>query len=267
MSTRDAAVAGFFYPGVREELLAEVDRCLEGDLPRERASMVVLPHAGYVFSGRIAGRTLSRVEVPERVVLLGPKHRAAGAALALSADDAWRLPSGDVPIDQELSGIVERETAAVFDDAAHRDEHSLEVEVPLLWRSNPDLRLTPLAVGMIRADDVLELGRGLARAVRSLDEPVLLAASTDMSHHIPEAEARRLDRLAIDKILELDPGGLIEVVAERGITMCGVLPTAAALQAARELGASAAELVDYTTSGEYNRDFDRVVGYAGIVVE
>ena len=166
----------------------------------------------------------------------------------------------------ELADAVARETGAVADDEAHRDEHSLEVQVPFLWRRNPKLALTPLALGMLDADRIAQVGAGLARAARAAGGPVLLVASTDMSHQIPEERATRLDRLAIDRILELDPDGLIDVVVERRITMCGVIPTAAVLHAARALGASEAELVRYTTSGEASGDFDRVVGYAGIVI-
>ena len=266
MSVRDAAVAGFFYPADARALVEEVDRHLAAAAPPTEAIAVVVPHAGYVYSGPTAGEVLGRVVVPDRVVVVGPKHRAAGARAAIPAAERWRLPMAKVPVDRELADAVARETGAVADDEAHRDEHSLEVQVPFLWRRNPKLALTPLALGMLDADRIAQVGAGLARAARAAGGPVLLVASTDMSHQIPEERATRLDRLAIDRILELDPDGLIDVVVERRITMCGVIPTAAVLHAARALGASEAELVRYTTSGEASGDFDRVVGYAGIVI-
>jgi AmmeMemoRadiSam system protein B len=266
MKTRKPAVAGFFYPGSSDALLAEVDRCFPGDQQPAAALAVVLPHAGYVYSGRTVGEVLARVAVPDRVVLLGPKHHLGGARAAASAVDAWSMPFGEVPIDSELIERIVAATEVELDDLAHRDEHSLEVEVPFLWRRNPGLKLTPIALGMHRADELVELGQQIAGAVQGLGEPVLIAASTDMSHHIPEAEAARLDKLAIDKILALDPAGLHETVLGNDISMCGVMPTTAALAAAIALDAREAELVEYTSSARASGDAARVVGYAGIIV-
>lgn len=259
-------MAGFFYPGSSSALLEEVDRCLPPDQVPAAALAVVLPHAGYVYSGRTAGEVLSRVEVPERVVLLGPKHHLGGARAGASAVDAWTMPFGDVPIDRELTERLVAETGVELDDLAHRDEHSLEVEVPFLWRRNPGLKLTAIALGAHRAEELAELGRGIARVLSGLDEPVLLAASTDMSHHIPLAEAEQRDKLALDKLLALDPAGLYQTVLDNDISMCGVMPTTAVLHAALELGAQTAELVEYTTSARASGDTARVVGYAGVIV-
>ncbi|MBW2276473.1 MAG: AmmeMemoRadiSam system protein B [Deltaproteobacteria bacterium] len=266
MKTRQPAVAGSFYPGSSDALIEEVDRCIpEGQQPAA-ALAVVLPHAGYVYSGRTAGEVLARTEVPDRVVLLGPKHHLGGARAAASTVEAWSMPFGDVPLDRELIDRITGSTEVELDDLAHRDEHSLEVEVPFLWRRNPDLKLTPIALGMHRAEELIELGQGIASVIAALDQPVLIAASTDMSHQIPQAEAERLDKLAIDKILALDPAGLHETVLGNEISMCGVMPTTAALAAAIALGAKTAELVEYTTSARASGDTARVVGYAGIIV-
>jgi AmmeMemoRadiSam system protein B len=266
MNTRKPAVAGFFYPGSLSALLEDVDRCLP-QVDRPTAALaVVLPHAGYVYSGRTVGQVLARVEVPDRVVLLGPKHHLGGAHAAASSADAWSMPFGDVPVDRELVDRIVAATSVEIDDLAHRDEHSLEVEVPFLWRRNPGINIAPIALGMHRAQDLIELGQGIAEAISGLGSPVLIAASTDMSHHIPLAEAERLDKLAIDKILALDPAGLHATVIDNDISMCGVMPTTAALGAALALGAETAELVEYTTSARASGDSRRVVGYAGIIV-
>jgi AmmeMemoRadiSam system protein B len=266
MNIRKPAVAGFFYPGSSSALLEEVDRCLPPGLEPTPALAVVLPHAGYVYSGRTAGEVLARVDVPDRVVLLGPKHHLGGARAAASTVDAWSMPFGDVSIDRELVDRIVASSEVELDDLAHRDEHSLEVEVPFLWRRNPGLKLAPIALGMHRADELVELGQQIAGVVQGAGEPVLIAASTDMSHHIPEADAARLDKLAIDKILALDPAGLHETVLANDISMCGAMPTTAALAAAIALGAKEAELVEYTSSARASGDTARVVGYAGIVV-
>ncbi len=265
---RDPAVAGFFYPDSEKELINTVDSCLgEAQVPALNACVAVSPHAGYIYSGKVAGEVIGGVDVPNRVVILGPKHRHAGAKAAVSAMSSWVFPFGEVPIDKVLADAVVKETEVVFDDAAHREEHSLEVQVPFLWRRNPNLMLTPIALGMQRIEALETLGLGLARAIQKGGEPVLIVASTDMSHQISQDQAERLDNMAIQHILELDPPGLYKTVTDNNISMCGVVPTTAALYAAKALGATEAKLVRYATSGDVTGDFAHVVGYAGVVVK
>jgi len=262
-------VAGFFYPGDKSSLLAEVDACLAATpaaTPR-RTIAAMMPHAGYVYSGRTAGAVAAAVDVPERVIGLGPKHTRLGERAAVAAASAWRFPFGDVPIDAELAAALAGKPHLELDDAAHRDEHSLEVEVPFLWRRNPNLRLAPVALGWLDLEQLREIGAAVAEVISAAGAPILIVASTDMSHQIPLAEAQRLDRLAIDRVLALDPEGLYRTVADHDISMCGVIPVTAALFAAKALGAKSAELIRYATSAEASGDDRRVVGYAGIVIE
>ena len=267
MTQRQPAVAGFFYPGARDSLLREVDSYLKANGDLVDAKMVVVPHAGYVYSGPTAGTTLARVNVPGKVILLGPKHRRSGARGAVSMADEWSFPFGNVPVDRELADLIIDHTDLESDDLAHREEHSLEVQVPFLWRRNPDLALTPVALGVHDLEELKTIGEGIARAISELDEPVLIVASTDMSHQIPIDEAKRMDHMAIDKILALNPSGLYDTVFANDISMCGVIPTTAALFAANACGASRATLVRYTTSADATGDTSSVVGYAGIIVE
>lgn len=265
--TRQPAVAGLFYPGDERSLLAVLDDCLDPPVTPVPALVAVSPHAGYVYSGAVAGAVFARVRVPDRVVVLGPKHRRSGAALAAHPARAWRFPFGEVPIDEELTGAVAAETGAALDVIAHRDEHSLEVQVPFLWRRNPGVRLAALALGFLDLAALRSVGEGLARAVRHVHGPVLVVASTDMSHHIPQASAERLDGAAIERILALDPEGLYRTVVENDISMCGVVPTTAALFFANAMGAERATLVRYATSGDRTGDRSSVVGYAGLLVD
>ena len=267
MTKRQPAVAGSFYPGAMEPLLREVDSYLTASKDLVEAKMVVVPHAGYVYSGPTAGATLAMVNVPKRVILLGPKHRRSGARGAVPAANEWNFPLGNVPVDRELANLIIDHTDLESDDLAHRHEHSLEVLVPFLWRRNPDLALTPVALGLHDLDELKAMGEGIARVISGLNEPVLIAASTDMSHQIPIDEAKRMDQMAIDKILALDPEGLYDTVFANNISMCGVIPTTAALFAANAYGASKAKLVKYTTSADATGDTSSVVGYAGIIVE
>jgi hypothetical protein len=264
---RTPAVADQFYPGDPAELRRMVEGFLEPSARPEPALLAVSPHAGYVFSGPVAGKVLSRVEVPRRVVLLGPNHRGVGAAAALMSQGAWQTPLGQVELDSELGGRLAADCRLVEEDSmAHQFEHSLEVQVPFLQARREDLLLTPLCLGRLGYNDCQELGQSLGRLLGGLEEPALLVASTDMSHYEPEERAQELDQQAIDRILALDPRGLYDTVRGKGITMCGVLPTTVALIAALEQGAASAELVAYTNSGQVTGDRRQVVGYAGLIV-
>lgn len=265
--TRMPVVAGQFYPGGASELEAMVAEFTRSEAAPRPALVAVCPHAGYPYSGPTAGKVLARVAIPRRVILLGPNHRGAGAPVALMSRGQWLTPLGRVDLDPELgAAVLQACPLAVEDEEAHRFEHSLEVMVPFLQYLRKDLLLTPLCLGWLDYEQCAELGRGLASVIRLIGEPVLIVASTDMTHYESAQAAKAKDSLAIERILGLDPRGLYKTVRGQGITMCGVLPTTAALVAARELGASRAELVEYTNSGAATGDYRQVVGYAGLIV-
>lgn len=265
---RSPAVAGQFYPGSAAALRAEVHSMLDPKVQPQPYLLAVSPHAGYVYSGRVAGMVLSRVAIPRRVLVAGPNHRGLGEQAALTSQGAWATPLGEVPLDAELGAAILRQCPMAREDSlAHRHEHSLEVQVPFLQVLRPDLLLTPLCLSMLTSAQCAELGRGLAQAIQSLGEPVLLVASTDMTHYESAASAKGKDELAIARILALDPQGLYETVRGRGISMCGVLPTTVLLTAAIALGATSAELVAYTNSGQVTGDMGQVVAYAGLLVK
>jgi len=265
---RAPVVADRFYPGDPDQLRQMLLGFLSGQEPQGPALMAVSPHAGYVYSGRVAGMVLGRVELPRRVLILGPNHSGRGAKAALMSRGSWLTPLGEAPLDAELGQAITRECPWVEEDAAaHQFEHSLEVQVPFLQMRCDDLLLSALCLGWLEYDQCRELGQALARAVESLGEPVLIVASTDMSHYEPAEAAERKDRKAMERIQALDPQGLFNTVRAMNISMCGVLPTSVGLVAALELGASQAELVAYTNSGEASGDFEQVVGYAGLIVK
>lgn len=270
-TVREPAVAGRFYPAEAEGLRAEIERCLGAEPARGAetpATAVILPHAGYVYSGAIAGSALGVCRVPERAIVIGPNHTGDGALCSLHPAGEFRLPGGRVAVDAELTAACAREAALTFDTAAHRHEHSIEVELPLLAAKNPELRIAALCLSWLDFAACQALGESLARAVTASggSDRVLLVASTDMSHYIGAERARELDTLAIERVLALDAEGLHRTVVEQRISMCGVIPTTVVLVAARALGARRAELVRYGNSGDVSGDWRRVVGYAGMVV-
>ncbi len=261
---REPAVAGRFYTADASSLGGEVDRYVGAPRQRFPALGLVAPHAGYVYSGAIAGAVYARVAVPGRVIVLGPNHTGLGARAALWPDGAWRTPLGDVPVDPALTAALGASPLVRHDTGAHRLEHALEVQLPFLQRARPDVAIAALCLAHLSFDECDALGRTVAEAARAAG--ALVVASSDMSHYLPAREAREKDDRAIARILALDPEGLYGVVHAEAISMCGIIPATVMLVAARALGASRAELVRYGHSGEVSGDDDRVVGYAGMLV-
>jgi MEMO1 family protein len=268
-SVRHPVVAGRFYPAHPEQLRRQLDQLLPArPLVAEPALALVVPHAGWMYSGRIAAATYARTLIPSRVVLLCPNHTGLGVDRALWPAGEWALPGGALRVDQALADAVLRAARLTVDPRAHLREHAIEVHLPFLQRLRPDVAIVPVCLGHCSLADCSQIGSGLAQAIveTGMPDDVLIVASTDMSHYVPADVAKRLDGMALERLLALDPDGLYRVVTQQDISMCGFIPTTIALIAARELGASAAELVMYGNSGEVSGDLEQVVGYAGVRV-
>jgi AmmeMemoRadiSam system protein B len=266
-TVRRPAYAGQFYPENPELLRKTIQSYFRGtDSPLE-AKAVVVPHAGYIYSGSVTGRVLSTVKVPHRVILLGPNHTGRGKALALSPDGAWKSPLGTVPVDSDLNRKLLEACPELREDAdAHLREHSLEVQIPFLQTLEPDCRISAICIGTAEYTVLESLGHAMATVVRSLEEPVLLLASSDMTHYESAEAAALQDTMAIDRMKDVDPQGLYRTVLEKNISMCGFAPTVSALTACLDLGASEGRLIQYTNSGEASGDYRQVVAYAGLVI-
>lgn len=267
--SRGPAVAGTFYPGDAETLRSDLERLTGGRRPPRapRGIALMVPHAGYIYSGAVAAATFLSVALARRIIVLGPNHTGRGEPVALMRGGAWRTPLGETGLDERLAdGVLSRCAAAAIDEVAHRREHSLEVQIPFLQHLVGTLHFLPICVGTMRLPLLLDLGRAIAGAVRETDGDVLLVLSSDMSHYLPAAVAKGQDEKALAPILALDPERLHRVVVEGGITMCGVAPVVAGLEAARCLGARESRLVAYDHSGTRSGDHDSVVGYAGVAV-
>lgn len=268
---RQPAVAGRFYPDDPDDLRTEARGYLSqatvvNQIPL-RAVGCIAPHAGYVYSGHVAGAVFARVEVPRRCIVMCPNHTGVGLPLAVMSEGAWQTPLGDVPIDTELAGALKARFPALQEDSsAHRAEHAAEVELPFLLLRQPELRFVPIALGTRQFEALEQLGTALADVIAAQKDPILIVASSDMNHYESDAVTRVKDHQAIERILTLDPRGLFDVVTQQDISMCGFGPAVAMLTAARQLGAKSAELVKYATSGDVSGDRNRVVGYAGVVV-
>jgi len=264
---RSPAVSGRFYPADSHELARRVDDCTKDAGQKISALGCVVPHAGYVYSGHVAGAVYGALNLPARVILLGPRHFPRGEPLAILSEGSWRTPLGEAPVDGELAAELKRACGLLREDeAAHLSEHSLEVQLPFLQRLIKTFRFVPIVLGTDRYPALEELGRAVARVLAAQTEPVLLVASSDMNHYESDEITRVKDRKAIEKILEFDARGLYDTVRREGITMCGYGAAVVLLIAARELGGERAELVRYATSGDVTGDRAEVVGYAGLIL-
>jgi hypothetical protein len=260
-------VAGRFYPARREALEAELRDYTEKVHEKEKAIGAICPHAGYMYSGAVAGLVYSSILIPDNIVLLGPNHTGYGPAFSLMAEGEWEVPNGVFPINRLLAERIRTEVPFIQKDAsAHFYEHSIEVQLPFIAYFRPGATIVPISIMRAGLDELREAGHGLARAISWANRETLIVASSDMSHYVPDEAARKKDRVAIDRVLAMDPEGLYSVVVSERISMCGYLPSVMMLFAAKALGATDARLVKYATSAEVSGDYAQVVGYTGMVV-
>jgi len=261
------AVAGRFYPSDPVELTSLVRRyTIKTDAaPPAQVKACLVPHAGYVYSGHVAGMVFSRIALPRKIVILGVRHFPRGEQAAILSRGAWRTPLGDVAIDESLAQALCGECGLLREDSvAHSAEHSLEVQLPFLQVLVPGFTFVPLALGTVRFEDLVLVGEGIARALASRSEDVLLLTTSDLNHYEDDATTRVKDGKAIEQLLALNPRALYDTCGREDISMCGLGPAVAMLTALQALGAKKAELVKYATSADVSGDVQAVVGYAGM---
>lgn len=265
---RPPAVAGRFYTADPAQLKNQIDEFTATDGATTTAIGCVVPHAGYMYSGKVAGAVYAHMNLPSRFILLGPRHYPQGERLAILSKGSWDTPLGPAKLDGTLAAELKRFFPLLREDSvAHDPEHSLEVQLPFLIQLAGHFTFVPVLIAAERFGVLEELGHALAKAISRQEEPVMIVASSDMNHRENDEITRVKDRKAIDAILSLDAHGLYETVRREDISMCGYGPAVAMLTAARDLGAASALLVRYATSAEATGDLDDVVGYAGIIVQ
>jgi AmmeMemoRadiSam system protein B len=264
---RKPAVAGQFYTTSPTGLSEQISGFTQTGLDKESAIGIVSPHAGLIYSGEVAGAVYSRVRMPHTVILIGPNHTGLGRPVSIMSSGSWQMPTGEFMIDEKLAERLKEKAGFIEDDAiAHTMEHSLEVQLPFILHFSQDLMIVPIIMMIDSLDICRQTGEAIADVIKEAGYPVLIAASSDMSHYETDTEARRKDKMAIDQVLDMDPEGLYGTVINENISMCGVIPVTTMLYAAKKLGAKSATLVKYMTSGETSGDYDHVVGYAGIII-
>lgn len=264
---RKAAVSGQFYPSDGDELTAFIEAVMSCGTGGKRDVMgAVVPHAGYIYSGRTAGAVYSSLFIPEEVVLLGPTHRGSPRPASLWCEGEWETPLGDVTISEALAeSILNASDVFCCHPGDHSDEHSIEVQLPFLLYARPQVKIVPITISADSLEAALIIGKGIAEGVARFGKNVLILASSDMNHYEPDEITRRKDHRAIACMEKLDPEALLRTVEEHRISMCGSVPSAAMMTAVRQSGASRGELIDYSTSGDTEPNHPWVVGYAGMV--
>ncbi len=268
---RHAAVAGTWYPGTRETLREEVDRHLAAAADRVVKNPIALiaPHAGLMYSGPVAAYAYQAVAGChyDAVVLVGPSHFVGFEGAAIWPRGSWQTPFGDLTVDRAVAAALMAATPALREHPiAHLREHSLEMQLPFLGRLLPTTPIVPIVIGFQTRQIADTLGAALGRAIAELPGRVLLVASSDLSHYHDARVAGDMDAVVVRHVSALDPDGLMSALEEEPGHACGGGPMVAVLRAARQLGASRAEVLRYADSGDVSGDKTAVVGYMAAAI-
>jgi len=264
---RNPVVAGRFYSGQTKSLDLQVKSYIKTTAKKMDALGCVSPHAGYMYSGEVAGNVLSSINPAETYIILGPNHSGMGKRYGLDRSRQWLTPLGKVDVDHGLAdAILETSNLIQEDEVCHDYEHSIEVQLPFLQVLQTGFKFVPIVISSGDSGEYHTIGSDLAKVIKDSGKKVTIIASSDMTHYESQNSAMKKDKAAIDKILELDVDGFLWEIRRHDISMCGYAPCAIMMSACKELGAAKASLVQYQTSGDVSGDRSSVVGYAGIIV-
>lgn len=284
---RKPAVSGQFYPSNPKLLQDEIAKLIDKKIPKKKVKGIMVPHAGYIYSGKVAGEVYSQIEIPNRLIILSPNHTGLGVPFSIMNQGEWQLPFGNAKIDEDLANKLMNECDLLEIDAmAHAKEHALEVQLPFIQylKSPPPstggrpkevpvgdqgeggFTFVPITLGHISLKDCQQLGEAIAQVIQKEKAEILIVASSDMNHYQDQETTIKKDEWAIREMLKRDPTALYNVVHQKDISMCGIIPTTVMLTATNHLGATHAELIDHKTSGDVSGDYEHVVGYAGVII-
>ncbi len=261
---RNPCVAGQFYPGEPGRLRKEIDGFSVSGAEKKPVKGVLSPHAGYVYSGKVAADVFSRIEAPDTFILLGPNHTGLGEDFALWDKGTWGTPLGEVEVDEKLAEEILADSSLIKPDyRAHLHEHSIEVQLPFIQYFAGSAKIVPLALMRGTFGELEKISRTITEAIQKTGKKVVIAASSDMSHYLPRKAAEKLDKIALEPLLKLEARRFFDTVVKNNISMCGFLPATVMILVCKALGSKKGEMVMYTTSGETSGDYFQVVGYAG----
>ncbi len=264
---RNPVAAGLYYPASASQLRAMIETLVDEKAEKEEVIGLVMPHAGYPYSGPVAGAAISRVKFKDTFIIMGPSHTGMGKPFSIMTEGVWETPLGEVEIDSELAGRILAASKNLQEDyLAHQQEHAVEVQIPFLQYFKPDIRIVPIVLAYADPAAYKEIGREIGRVLKEMNKEAVIIASGDMTHYESQESAEKKDSQAIEAILNLDEDELTRRYEELNISMCAHGPAVCLISAAKELGATEVELVKYQTSGNTTGDYSAVVGYAGIII-
>lgn len=232
----------------------------------------ICPHAGWIYSGKVASSVYSIIKPADVYILLGPNHTGYGENISVYPEGFWETPFGKIEVEKQIVDLIIRNSEfAKKDTKAHIREHSLEIQLPFLQLiTEKTFKIVPITVKVEDYEMCKDLGNAIGISIKEFtkttNKKVIIIASTDMTHYEPQSYAYKLDTLAVEEILKLSAKGLFNTVLSYGISMCGVYSTVSSIIAMKLLGAKKAELIKYQTSGDVTGEYDSVVGYAGIII-
>ena len=265
---REPVVAGQFYPGTKEDLERTLSTLINKKGKREKVIGAMSPHAGYIYSGAVAGSVFSTFTPRKLFIIIGPNHTGKGVPFSVFAEGTWQTPLGAVEIDREFSKyLIDNSKLFKADQIAHEHEHSIEVQIPFLQYTMSDFNILPICVASLNINELKKAGEEIAKAVKDLERDATIIASSDMTHYESHDSAKEKDMQAISAILHMDEDELLEKVTSMNISMCGIAPVIMTLSASKTIGAKEAKLVDYKTSGDSSGDYSSVVGYGGVIIK
>ncbi len=262
---RIPVVAGQFYPSNPRTLKKDIKSYFSGITitPDPAITGAVVPHAGYVYSGRTAAHVYAALPNADTFVIIGPNHTGYGSMVSVSSD-TWSTPLGDVDADLDLIESLPRRIIDI-DESAHQYEHSIEVQLPFLQTLFKDFKIVPICMGLQDEETARDVSDELMDAISETDKMVVVIASSDFTHYKPAAVAYDIDHYVLDPLLELNVTEFYSRIRERDASVCGHGPIAVMMRVCRGLGANSARLLNYSNSGDV-QPMAEVVGYAGVVV-
>jgi AmmeMemoRadiSam system protein B len=267
MNIREARFSFSWYPGEPEKLKKEINRMLKCEKESIHAIGALVPHAGIIFSGEVAGKVFGRLSEYDTFIILSPNHTGMGEKISVYSSGSWKTPLGEIEVDSEIANqIVKACDLAKEDIKAHLNEHSIEIELPFLQCKFSNFKIIPITLKQISYDDCVKLAKLIASVLKKSTKNILIIASSDMSHGETLENTIKKDNLALEKFKVLDSKGLFETVRKNYISMCGYIPASILLLVSKELGANQARIISHTNSYEISGNDDYIVGYAGGII-
>ena len=281
--SRKPCVSGSFYNSDEKLLKINIENLFKknfNELPLDstnerKITAGVAPHAGHIFSGSTATYTFNEIAkdgIPETIIILGPNHTGYGDNLAMTSDDVWEMPMGNVEVDVEFKKeLVNTSKYMTIDELAHYHEHSIEVELPFIQYiselQNKKFKIVPIVISLQYPQICVDLAKDIYEVAKKLKRDIVVLASTDLTHYEDSESASEKDHKVLKSIEDMDIDGMIDNINTYQITMCGYGPVITAIEYSKLMNANSSKCLNYSCSGDAFGDYDSVVGYGSAIIK